>query len=605
MLQHLWGHLVDERQSNSGSDSDSSSSISELTSLRRNRQTQKARFAAVQAKQKKKDDKRIQLQKSPEEQGKSQRLQALLFTHKFYDCEKLEHRNTSQHRGLYSYFAAMTAAITSVFTGPPDSHGPLHVISVCTVDDTNIRMGETSGSSTVYTVMNVIQNVFARFRGPGAETKFFRIHTPMMTLPSATAASMHAAATSWFLLSARGIGHKLSGVGLAPSVLHRARYTATAWVTDALKANGTVVSTERKVISKTTTMPQTPKHLQFHLECGIHGLALIRRPLVLLPPGYWATLVRLGHLMESRSWRNKLREALTFTVLTSFKRYVVDSLPEESVKWRNKIAVMLQCWGPAMRKYQREARAIFQRMCNGDPSSKLIIHWCVRGVCTCVSDDAAMTETLRGILGLFGRGYATPLLSRWKHYSPASQYVNQGRFLFELLPRALDQMSRNLAPDNCAELNAMIKNLLASASNGAGFDNDDSDVDDVAAEAVNQAQRTIEELLDADVSYADNNKKRARLVREVMLKDDFGDHAATVHLLCGPPEYGINHMMARTQLMEQLRSGLPGDFPSASRATNISFHVALSCFPLVCVSASCFATSRCKLFVARSHVFLN
>ena len=79
--------------------------------------------------------------------------------------------------------------------------------------------------------------------------------------------------------------------------------------------NDTAWRHERQIMldqrDRTRDMAAAPRRtLGMRLRCTNHQLCLVRRPMVLSCKGYWATLVRLGHLFEVNSFRRSFAAAL-------------------------------------------------------------------------------------------------------------------------------------------------------------------------------------------------------------------------------------------------------------------------------------------------------
>eukprot|EP00439_Symbiodinium_sp_Y106_P010842 s10352_g1.t1 len=65
--------------------------------------------------------------------------------------------------------------------------------------------------------------------------------------------------------------------------------------------------------------------------------------------------------------------------------------------------------------------------------------------------------------------------------------------------------------------------------------------------------RTVEDLLEQDTSYAEQNAKRLRLVTDTLGKSDFENKVRIVDFLLGPLDAVVNKMLRRTTVLKQLR----------------------------------------------------
>jgi hypothetical protein len=91
-------------------------------------------------------------------------------------------------------------------------------------------------------------------------------------------------------------------------------YIATCVCHDALAANNTTPkSAEAFIISSQES--SGPVHVFLDVECCVHQMGLIRTVVCLFQDGYWSHLVRLAHLFESSSFRQKIRQAIFLVIL--------------------------------------------------------------------------------------------------------------------------------------------------------------------------------------------------------------------------------------------------------------------------------------------------
>ena len=106
---------------------------------------------------------------------------------------------------------------------------------------------------------------------------------------------------------------------------------------DSLRANTVVFNELRRLIGE----QENVKHAVLNFKCGLHSVSLTRRPIALSIPNYWTTLVRLGHLFESGSYRFDFCKAMDEVIETSFRRVPVDSLPAKHQDWKDQRANVL------------------------------------------------------------------------------------------------------------------------------------------------------------------------------------------------------------------------------------------------------------------------
>ena len=486
-------------------------------------------------------------EKQPETKTRAEILQEHLFSKEFYAQDRGGNmRSETRLRGIFSYFRAFVNAVHSLFVSPAK-----HILGICIVDDTNIQMAEPGGATAVYSAMNAIQTVSLR---SGTDRHLhFRVHQPMVCLANATAATLHRHATAWFFCGAGGLGSCLKAIGLVPSKV-AARFRCGIWVTDSLKANSSLFCQERAALrdqqcNKDHATAEVPGEVRLglHVTCAVHKLSLVRKPLVLSVPHYWATLVRLAHLLQGRAFRQKFRHALACVVVDSFRKIDVQELPTQVGQWQSSADVIFSRCDPSRRTYARQAQELYRKIVNSDPSKDEIIHWCVAGVgpCSCESSDSddCLVKVLRAFLGFLGRGFAVPLLQRWKHYGVANSYMAHGILLHNVLPRVLQIMT-----SSSSKSKRLAESVLAKAEKL-------DDGDDASDDGLNDAWACP----DMEQSFAEMNGSRLRKVCAAMGQDNFLDNASLVNLLCGPFDIAMNKLLKRSRVLHMLRTEIdPG-----------------------------------------------
>ena len=315
-LSDLWEAHSPEALSDSDTDCDSGKN-EEVQSLKRKLQTANARQAKAVKKAAEKSPKQDQHSGETSEDAYSKRLQKEYFTHEFHgrsyrkpavDPTLFEKNDVRQQfvrdraRCVWSLLQRLKAVVVDLFLGRAQIQ---HVLNVCVADDTSTRLKPPSSSrSVVYTVMNSVQS--AHFRFDNGEWECLHIPTPVTCLTSGKSASIHQAFTSWLVVSATGPGEMWSKLDCPNTLLDRCEWKTTILIGDALKANDGAWKCERKNRLK-SKMAQC---VGLRHKCCNHQLCLVRKPVVLSIERFWSTIVRLGHLMETHSFRRSMAAAL-------------------------------------------------------------------------------------------------------------------------------------------------------------------------------------------------------------------------------------------------------------------------------------------------------
>ena len=134
----------------------------------------------------------------------------------------------------------------------------------------------------------------------------------MTILQSAKAPSLHAAFTNWLVSTAQGLGSQWIGLGAPPDLTSKCKWKTTILVGDALKANIAAWKVELSLLAKQRQdqSSQSQRVLGLRIKCMNHQVALIRKPIALGREHVWTSLVRLGHLFETHSFRRASSHAL-------------------------------------------------------------------------------------------------------------------------------------------------------------------------------------------------------------------------------------------------------------------------------------------------------
>ena len=177
-----------------------------------------------------------------------------------------------------------------------------------------------------------------------------------------------------------------------------------------LAANDVVFANERKKIqtrSAGQAVGSNTRFVAYRAKCGIHKISLIRKPLILSIPGFWITIVRLGHLFESYSFKSKFRSASLEVITRQFRRIEVQSLPPQAADWKRKTMSIMETWRKHEEGHLQDVIG-FMAICNGNPFQPEIDHYCLPGCCG--GDAEALDKLLHYFLRIFGHGFPLPLL---------------------------------------------------------------------------------------------------------------------------------------------------------------------------------------------------
>ena len=204
-------------------------------------------------------------------------------------------------RCVWSFLAGLKSAVVSLFQRGDAEH----ILNTCIADDTSTKLrAPNAGRSIVYTVMNTFQFAYIRFTDGVWDS--LHIPTPLQCLNSSKASAIHHALTSWLLVTASGPGQTWQSLGCARDLLHSVKWRTSVMIGDVLKANDAAWRVERERWHRDAAEGS----IGMRLKCCNHQLCLVRKPTVLAIERLWATIVRLGHLMETHSFRRALATAL-------------------------------------------------------------------------------------------------------------------------------------------------------------------------------------------------------------------------------------------------------------------------------------------------------
>ena len=366
-------------------------------------------------------------------------------------------------RAVYLYFKSLAVAVKNMFQwkktdadldlGVADvscqETQPInHLISMSTNDDTNIKLGSgIRGGTEVRSVMNNIQEHVVVTEG--TKQKWFPIHQPIVALDRANTLGLYQAFMSWVLGFAGYVGWRLRPWGIPSDILKTVRNHTFIFVGDALPVNTAVC----KFLTQCLQRPGPTQSTVLQIQCNIHQVSLTRKTVVLGFGGYWSTLVRMGHLWESHTFRQRFQACMAKIIQENFQYIRVQSLPPEAFNWSQRKIDSLRmyldighqgCGGSRGNKRDKPSTRlkVLVKLCqkdNGDNSTDSFTHFCTGDDCCPNGPSEALSDMLSSYLQLFAHP-PVPLLYRWKHAAAASNFVRDGFFWHKVLPRTFEAM---------------------------------------------------------------------------------------------------------------------------------------------------------------------
>lgn len=450
---------------------------SDDTRLKNQERTAKARVASQLSFQKRRLEQKYKIQQQDQLEtdeackARFQREFLASAATQWNPCEDVPTENSSsttqandRRRAVYMYFKSFAKAVRKLFFGPQQQEGLdardaspqiSHVISINTNDDTNIRLGSGKrGSSEVRSVMNNIQQhvvVKEPLALDDLPAAWFSVHQPLVVLERADTSNLYAEFMSWVLSFANYVGWRFRLWGMPSNLFQKVQSQVFCFVGDALRVNDALFKRLTQAVQEQTS-DQTCKSFAFQVHCGIHQVSLTRKTLALGFAGYWSTLVRLGHLFSSHTFRQKFKASMAKLVQENFQFLKVAQLPPETAEW-NKLKIdQLRLhtdtghmgFGGGARKnlpISKRIKAISKLMQkdNGNPRDSTFCHWCTGSSCCPGGKDEALSCLIMSYLDLFDY-MCVPLLYRWKHAMAANNFVRDGFFWHAILPRTLQAM---------------------------------------------------------------------------------------------------------------------------------------------------------------------
>ncbi len=544
-------------------------STTDVNRLLRKSQTEKARTAALLKKQSTRlFRKHIQPQQteSPAETTLSV-LQTCFFTSHFskaeYDADRYNGDNKSftrdRARCVFSLMKAVASTLCNLFSPGSGDQAVFHVLNTHIVDDTSTRMRGPSSSdrTTVYTIMNTIQGlhfrvgicdddvVYSDFADPKTCVSF-RVPTPLLVLENPNTKGIHESFTGSAIITARGVGQMIERFGLPKSIAAPVPWKTFVFIGDALKANNAAFRKECQEILK--HKESLGNHLALRVRCAIHQVCLIRKPIVLMIPKLWTTVVRLAHLFENLSFRKAFARTLASIVQQSFAYLQVQQLPTQSPEWHATREMLRGTFrSQSNSKLRREHFLKCLDFFNGDLRSECVFHFCIdseqRPCCKGAQDS--LSKCLKLIVPFLARGYCVPLLYRFKHYDEAVSFLTFGCAVHKLLLRTLGQMDLERSA-NSQEMK-LVESLLEDV-NLAG------DADDGTA-----ATTFNDDPLSQSENFQSFNAKRKQLVHQEITRAGFSSSTDIVNFMIKPMDDQINQLFHRSALLTKLTLLGPND----------------------------------------------
>ena len=355
-----------------------------------------------------------------------------------------QQKDSNRRRAVWLYFCNLAKALQGLFLSAcrsSDSNAEQcisHVVSINTCDDSNVKMLADDGSSVeVRGVMcNIQQHLVVRNELAEDEVPtWFVLHQPLVALHRATATHLSQQFLSWVLCFCGKVGRRLAFWGVPDGLFQSVGQHAFIFVSDALRANDAVFRELCQKVRHHATHDGSPATVALQVHCSIHQVSLIRRTVVLGFEGYWSNLVRLGHLFESHSFRQRFHAAMATVVHESFDYLRVDELPSDMVTWKQEAIKRLRMASALPKRLKRLMHHL--QIDNGCHDTDRICHWCVGPSCCEGGEQEALSKLIASFRSLLDRT-VVPLLYRWKHAPDANHFVRDGFFFHRILPRTLE-----------------------------------------------------------------------------------------------------------------------------------------------------------------------
>ena len=237
--------------------------------------------------------------------------------HEYQDVDSRHASTRERGRCIKSFLDHMARTITSMFLGEGRQETDTkltHVLNTVISDDTSTKLrSHRTDKVDVFTIMNTSQALFFRYGGGGCEN--LSMPMPLQVLPSGKADAIHAAFRAWLAVTASGIGMKLLQLKCPAEIAACPKHQTVVLMGDALRANDSAWRRERTLLlderAKADNIDAVPHRTYgIRMRCSNHQISLARKPVILSFNQFWPTLVRLGHLFETNSFRRSLAASL-------------------------------------------------------------------------------------------------------------------------------------------------------------------------------------------------------------------------------------------------------------------------------------------------------
>ena len=452
------------------------------------------------------------------------------------DCYRSMGRDRA--RSVFSLIQAMVSLVRQLFL-PDSRHNKtvFHTVNVHIVDDTSTRLRGPSHAdpTSIYTIMNSVQDLHVKYRQDQGHCCSVRFPTPLICLEAANSASIYNNFIGSAFVTSHGVGKILQRWGFEERFIQEsAEWKTFILMGDALKANSAAYKREVQELAK-----QNPEHhLSLRFKCGIHQISLIRKVAVLMPPRLWGTVVRLSHLFEVLSFRRAFAAAMCEIICKSFIFIPIGepNLPPEWPGWRERSRRLKERFR-MKGKSRQNAFSQAMEFLNGDLNSDCIMHYCIQGGSgpCCQGHEDSLSRCLQLLVKFFARGYPVPLLYRFKHYDEAVSYLTFGMSAHQLLSRTLAQMDLGKAHDG--KQRDLIEKLLGDLNLGTDLDGE---------------RDAIEDFMEAGDSFQAMSSKRKHLVHQEVLKRSFRSSILMVDEVIRPMDIQINSLLGRSERLNKL-----------------------------------------------------
>jgi hypothetical protein len=456
-------------------------------------------------------------------------------------------------RSIFSLLKSVVTVLLQMFGIQQANETNLfHVLNTHIVDDTSTRMRGPAHTdrTTVYTIMNAVQALHVRFANTcecedvrGTCCSSLRVPLSLIVLENADAKAIHKSFTSCAFITANGPGQMFKRFGIPEGIAESAVWKSFVFVGDALRANTAAFRLEcAEILKKSRERDGAGQHLAFQIKCGIHQLSLIRKPVVLMVPKLWSTVVRLSHLYESLAFRKKFARTLAGILCKSFTYLEITQLPATAVEWQAVHKYLLESFRTQSKLRRKNFESLVEFF-NGDYSSDCIFHFCTPkrdGTPCCPGPTESLTKALQLMVPFFARGYPVPLLYRFKHYDEAITFIATGCAMHKLLVRTLGQMDLDAASAPSEAQSQLIDKLLQDVELG-GEGSDGS-----------AAATFCEDLFPDNGSFHAYNAKRKQLVHQEVIKGSFGQQADILNFMIKPVDGQINSLFRRSERLTKL-----------------------------------------------------